>query len=110
MFSCLQTKIKEAFAAFDTNQSGDISMEELRALLGQLGEIPSEKHLQVGQVVRYTAHWVWFVGSAVTASGRQARWPADLCVYMFVARSVIAGRPGALVGLFVWLGWAARAG
>ncbi|CAM9190224.1 unnamed protein product [Ectocarpus sp. 4 AP-2014] len=41
-----KTKIKEAFAAFDTNQSGDISMEELRALLGQLGEMPSEKHLQ----------------------------------------------------------------
>ncbi|CAB1100770.1 unnamed protein product [Ectocarpus sp. CCAP 1310/34] len=49
MFSCLQTKIKEAFAAFDTNQSGDISMQELRALLGQLGEMPSEKLLQVGQ-------------------------------------------------------------
>lgn len=48
---CSQTKIKETFAAHDSNQNGEINMAELRALLESLGQVPSEKHLQVGRVV-----------------------------------------------------------
>ena len=43
-----QTKMKQAFATLDGNQDGQILMSELRALLGQMGEMPSERHLQVG--------------------------------------------------------------
>eukprot|EP00752_Nemacystus_decipiens_P007180 g6429.t1 len=39
-------KIKETFVTFDTDQNGEINMTELRAMLGRLGEMPSEKHLQ----------------------------------------------------------------
>lgn len=46
--SSRQAKIKETFVAFDVDQNGEINMTELRALLGRLGEMPSEKHLQVG--------------------------------------------------------------
>ena len=42
-----QSKIKETFVTFDTDQDGEINMAELRAMLGRLGEMPSEKHLQV---------------------------------------------------------------
>lgn len=48
MLILMQSKIKETFVAFDTDQNGEINMTELRALLGRLGEMPSEKHLQVG--------------------------------------------------------------
>eukprot|EP00903_Cladosiphon_okamuranus_P012347 g11576.t1 len=41
-----KSKIKETFVAFDTDQNGEINMTELRVLLGRLGEMPSEKHLQ----------------------------------------------------------------
>lgn len=40
--------MKQAFATLDGNQDGQILMSELRALLGQMGEMPSERHLQVG--------------------------------------------------------------
>lgn len=45
-----QLNIKETFVSFDADQNGEINMTELRALLGRLGEMPSEKHLQVGAV------------------------------------------------------------
>lgn len=41
-----KTKMKQAFGALDGNQDGQILMSELRALLGQMGEMPSERHLQ----------------------------------------------------------------
>lgn len=42
-----QVKIKKTFAEFDMDQNGEIDLTELRSLLGRLGEMPSEKHLQV---------------------------------------------------------------
>lgn len=44
----LQRRIRETFAAFDVNQDGHIDMMELRGVLSRMGEIPSEKQLQVG--------------------------------------------------------------
>lgn len=43
----LQRRIRETFSAFDVNQDGHIDMMELRGFLSRMGEIPSEKQLQV---------------------------------------------------------------
>lgn len=42
--------MKQAFCALDRNQDGQILMSELRGLLGQMGEMPSERNLQVGSL------------------------------------------------------------
>lgn len=50
-----QTKMKQAFGALDGNQDGQILMSELRELLRQMGEMPSEKNLQVGSLLLFNA-------------------------------------------------------
>lgn len=47
LWSYSQAKLKTTFASFDADMDGQIDMSELRALLSRIGEMPSEKHLQV---------------------------------------------------------------
>lgn len=39
--------MKENFAGHDVDMNGEIDMAELRRFLGEMGEIPTERQLQV---------------------------------------------------------------
>lgn len=50
-------ELKEAFALFDLNQNGIISLKDLPALLRSLGQHPKDEDLKVlGQQVRFLSY------------------------------------------------------
>ena len=70
--------IKEAFTAFDKDNSGSVDVDELRAVLQTVGHDPSKKELQVSTCLSlkfcpFSKHynmWCVFVLRVLTSSRR----------------------------------------
>lgn len=82
----LQAKLKTTFASFDADMDGQIDMSELRALLSRIGEMPSEKHLQVP----------WH---RKNDRGQRQLNVSGMCVLIIPVREQTTEKPGELVAV-----------